>query len=57
MASTPLQTESSQKSAGVRTTIMKPLDSGEILSQTTIYNGTANVCGLTADDKSLDAKG
>ena len=36
---------------------MKPLDSGEILSQTTIYNGIANVCGLTADDKSLDAKG
>ena len=36
---------------------MKHLDSGEILSQTTIYNGIANVCGLTADDKSLDAKG
>ena len=36
---------------------MKLLDSGEILSQTTIYNGIANVCCLTADDKSLDAKG
>ena len=36
---------------------MKLLDSGEILSQATIYNGTANVCGLMADDKSLDAKG
>ena len=36
---------------------VKHLDSGEILSQATIYNGIANVCGLTADDKSPDAKG
>jgi len=33
------------------------LNSGEILSQATIYNGVVNVCGLTADDRSLDAKG
>lgn len=33
------------------------LNSGEILSQATIYNGVVNVCGLTADDMSLDAKG
>jgi enamine deaminase RidA (YjgF/YER057c/UK114 family) len=36
---------------------VKLLNSGEILSQATIFNNTANVCGLTADDKSLDAKG
>ena len=33
------------------------LNSGEILSQATMYNGVVNVCGLTADDLSLDAKG
>jgi enamine deaminase RidA (YjgF/YER057c/UK114 family) len=33
------------------------LNSGEILSQATIYNDVVNVCGLTADDRSLDAKG
>jgi enamine deaminase RidA (YjgF/YER057c/UK114 family) len=33
------------------------LNSGEILSQATIYNDVVNVCGLTADDQSLDAKG
>ena len=33
------------------------LNSGEILSQATVYNGVVNVCGLTADDLSLDAKG
>ena len=33
------------------------LNSGEILSQATVYNGVVNVCGLTADDMSLDAKG
>jgi enamine deaminase RidA (YjgF/YER057c/UK114 family) len=33
------------------------LNSGEILSQATIYNGVVNVCGLTADDLSFDAKG
>ena len=33
------------------------LDSGDILSQATVYNGVVNVCGLTADDRSLDAKG
>ena len=33
------------------------LDSGNILSQATIYNGVVYVCGLTAGDMSLDAKG
>jgi|TARA_A100001037_G_scaffold285745_1_gene293375 enamine deaminase RidA (YjgF/YER057c/UK114 family) len=33
------------------------LNSGEILSQATMYNGVVNVCGLTADDLSLNAKG
>ena len=36
---------------------VEQLNSGEILSQATIYNGVVNVCGLTADDRSLDAKG
>ena len=36
---------------------VKRLNSGEILSQATIYNDVVNVCGLTADDQSLDAKG
>lgn len=36
---------------------VKHLDSGEILSQATIHNGVANICGLTADDMTLDAKG
>jgi enamine deaminase RidA (YjgF/YER057c/UK114 family) len=36
---------------------VKHLNSGEILSQATIYNDVVNVCGLTADDQSLDAKG
>ena len=33
------------------------LNSGEILSQATIYNSVVNVCGLTADNLSLNAKG
>ncbi|MEL0018336.1 MAG: RidA family protein [Rickettsiales bacterium] len=33
------------------------LNSGEILSQATIYNGVVYVCGLTADDMSLGMKG
>ena len=33
------------------------LNSGEILSQATIYNSLVNVCGLTADNLSLNAKG
>ena len=33
------------------------LDSGNILSQATIYNGVVYVCGLTADDTLPDAKG
>jgi len=33
------------------------LDSGDILSQATVHNGIVNVCGLTAEDLSLDAKG
>ena len=33
------------------------LESGDILSQATAHNGVINVCGLTADDMSLDAKG
>ena len=33
------------------------LDSGEILSQATIHNGVAYVCGLTATDRSLDIQG
>ena len=36
---------------------LEHLESGKILSQATIYNGVVNVCGLTADDMSLDAKG
>ena len=32
------------------------LNSGEILSQATIYNGVVYVCGLTADDMSLGMK-
>ena len=32
------------------------LDSGNILSQATIHNGIVYVCGMTADDTSLDAK-
>ena len=32
-------------------------DSGNILSRATIHNGIIYVCGHTADDKSLDAKG
>ena len=33
------------------------LNSGEILSQATIYKSLVNVCGLTADNLSLNAKG
>lgn len=33
------------------------LDSGEILSQATIHNGIAYVCGQTATDRSADIKG
>ena len=33
------------------------LNSGEILSQATIYNSVVNVCGLTADNLSLNANG
>ena len=33
------------------------LNSGDILSQATIYNSVVNVCGLTADNLSLNAKG
>lgn len=33
------------------------LDSGEILSQATIHNGVAYVCGLTATDRGLDIRG
>ena len=33
------------------------LNSGEILSQATIYNSVVNICGLTADNLSLNAKG
>ena len=36
---------------------LEHLESGKILSQATVYNGMVNVCGLTADDMSLDAKG
>ncbi|MBM09993.1 MAG: hypothetical protein CMF69_10550 [Magnetovibrio sp.] len=32
-------------------------DSGNILSRATVHNGVIYVCGHTADDKSLDAKG
>ena len=37
--------------------IIEHLNSGEILSQATIYNSVVNVCGLTADNLSLNAKG
>ena len=35
---------------------LEHLNSGEILSQATVFNGVVYVCGLTADDMSLDAK-
>lgn len=36
---------------------IKHLDSGEILSQAVEYNGVVYVCGLTADNRTLDARG
>lgn len=33
------------------------LDSGEYLSQATIHNGIAYICGQTASDRSADMKG
>ena len=35
---------------------LEHLNSGEIRSQATVFNGVVYVCGLTADDMSLDAK-
>lgn len=37
--------------------MIERLDNGEILSQATIHNGIAYVCGQTASDLSADIKG
>jgi enamine deaminase RidA (YjgF/YER057c/UK114 family) len=37
--------------------MIERLDSGEILSQATIHNGVAYICGQTATDRSADIKG